>query len=111
MEPLQNLKTQVQDMIGGLEFPIKRTVVAQNVRCTEDEDLQQVASDIIHKALELPNIVIVRTEHKSGWESGAGLVKIEVETNGDLKEIIKNKKKLKQSKDEYLQNIFLHQSK
>ena len=77
----------------------------------EDENLNDVASSIIHDALELPNVVIVRCERKSGWESGTGLVKIEVSQDSEVKEILKSKRKLKKNSNKHFQNIFLRLSK
>ena len=111
IQPVQELKARVEDMLGEVAFPVNRTIVAQNVKFEENEDLSNVAGDIIHNALELPNIVILRTQRKSGWEKGAGLIKIELETNEAVKEVLKHKRKLKKATGEYMQSIFLRQSK
>ena len=105
--PIKDMMEQIEDMIGGLDFPMKRTIVVQNIFYVENENLQEVAEDLIHNALELPAVTIVRTEHKSRWESRAGLVKIEVGTNAHQKEILKNKRKLKKHTNDQIQTISL----
>ena len=64
--PVKELKQAVEEMTGTCEFPIAKTIVAQRVWYEENEDLQKVASTIINKALNLPNVTIVRVTRKSG---------------------------------------------
>ena len=60
-KPVHELKKLVNEALGATEFPVKNILVAQNVWCDEHENLDKVASTIIHKALSLPDIRIVRT--------------------------------------------------
>ena len=86
---------KVESSLGSITFPTQKTVVAQKVWYKEDEDIVKVAETILHKALELPEIKVVRAERKSGWKTGTGLVKIELENNDCVRTVIKNKRKLK----------------
>ena len=83
----------------------------QNVWYHQDEDLPKVCSTIIHEALNLLEIKIVQCEHKSGWETGTGLVKIELESNNEVKMILKKKQELRNSQVKELSDVFLRQSK
>ena len=98
-------------MLGDVDFAPKKTLVAQNVWYKEDEDLYKVVATIIHKVLNLPNISIVNTVRKSGWESGAGLIKKEVESAEQVKEVLKQKRLLKDNPVSEIRDIFLRQSK
>ena len=60
--PLENLKSHVEEMIGDIDFPVSKTIVAQNVVYSEGENLQDLASDLIHNAMELPEVFVVKTE-------------------------------------------------
>ena len=110
-KPLEELKTKIEDKLGHIEFPVKNTIVGQNMWYKEDENLEAVASLIINKTLELEDIKIVRVMRKSGWKNGSGLIKIELESSNAVKAVLKNKSKLKQSHAEELRNIYLRQSK
>ena len=105
------MKSQVEGMLGDVDFPVKRTIVAQNVWCEEGEDLNKIASAIVNKGLKLPRIKIKNVMRKSGWESGSGLLKIELESESDVKEILKNKKMLKDVPVPEIRDVFLRQSK
>ena len=109
--PLKKLKADVEEKVGNIEFPIKTTIVGQNVWYREDEDLEKVAETIIHKGLELPEIHIIRVTRKSGKEKGKGLIKIELNSNDEVKKVLKNKSKLKQSNVKELREVYLRQSK
>ena len=109
--PVQKIKSRVEEMLGDVDFAPKKTLVAQNVWYKEDEDLYKVVATIIHKVLNLPNISIVNTVRKSGWESGAGLIKIEVESAEQVKEVLKQKRLLKDNPVSEIRDIFLRQSK
>ena len=61
--------------------------------CKKDENLDDVASTIIHKALCLSDIKIVKVIHKSGLEAGSGLLKIELANADDIKKVLKEKQK------------------
>ena len=109
--PLQHLKTRVEEAVGGVDFPVKKTIVGQKVWFQEGENLEKVAELIIHKTLELPEIQIVKVERKSGQETGSGLIKIELQDASDVRKVLRNKRKLKQAKAKELREIFLRQSK
>ena len=73
--------------------------------------LESIASLIIHKKLELEEVKIKRVLRKSGWNSGAGLIKMELEHEVDVKTVLRNKSKLKKARAKELRNIYLCQSK
>ena len=52
--------------VQSSRFVLEKTIVAQNMWYKEDEDLNRVASTIINKALNLPEVKIVDVERKSG---------------------------------------------
>ena len=110
-EPINDLKKQIEETFGEMEYPVKHTIVAQHVWYEEGENLSEIASEIIHNNLELPNVIIVRCERKSGWDSGHGLIKVEVESEDQLKQVLKNKRKLRKSTNDNMKNIYLRQSK
>ena len=87
------------------------TIVTQNVWCEEEEDLNKIASAIVNKGLKLPRIKIKNVMRKSRWESGSGLLKIELESESDVKEILKNKKMLKDVPVPEIRDVFLRPSK
>ena len=99
------------DITGGTDFPIHKTIVAQNVWYEENEDLLKVAQTIIHKALNLPNIGIRKVTWKSGQRTGKGLVKIELLNDVDVQDVLKKKNLLQDSLIEEIRIIFLRQSK
>ena len=109
--PLKIMKAQLDATLEPGTFPVKTTLVAQNVWNSEGENLEEKASLIIHKALNLPQIATKRVEHKSGWKTGSGLVKIELHSQEDLKRVLGRKKELKQSTIDEINRIFLRQSK
>ena len=108
---LTNLKLKNQRDIKEQQYPIDRTVVAQNVWCDEGKDVVRVAETIIHKGLKLTEINIVRVIRKSGWESGKGLLKIELSSQDELKRVLKEKKLLRDAPVKELRRVFLRQSK
>ena len=95
----------------GNEFPINKIVVAQCVWYDENEHLRKVAETIIHKGLNLPEINIVRVLWKSGSDSCSGLSKIEVSSPDEVKQILKEKKLLKDALVKELRKVFLRNSK
>ena len=109
--PLENLKRDVEETLGGVNFPVKRTIVAQHVWCRENEDIEEVASAIIHKALGLKDLKIVAAMRKSGKPGGDGLIKIEMESNEAVKTVLKNKRKLRDVAVREIREVFLRQSK
>ena len=111
LKPIEEMKHQVSDMLGQVDFPPKRTVVGQNVWYRENEDLDKVASTIIHHALNLDTIKILRVQRKSGWNSDAGLIKMDLESNDDVKSVLKKKRELRNSDVPEIRNVFLRQSK
>ena len=92
--PITEIKSQVEEMLGQVDFPVKKTIMAQNVWYTIDKDIYKTASTIINKALELPAIKIVKVVQKSGQDTGAGLLKIELDCANSVKMVLKNKAKL-----------------
>ena len=110
-QPVNELKKKVDEVLGETSFPIKKTIVGQSVWYKEGEDLNKIAELIINKTLELPHVKITRVERKTGFDSGFGLIKMELETEGMVKEVMRNKKKLKSARAKELRDIFLRQSK
>ena len=111
LQPMNELKDQVHELLGNVKFPVKKTVVAQRVWYEENEDLFQVASTIINKALELDDVTVVNVERKSGWESGSGLLKIELKSTDEVKRVLKIKNKLKTVPAKEMRAVYLRQSK
>ena len=109
--PMMEMKNRLEDMLGQISFPVKRTVIAQNVWYSENEDLEKIASAIINKALGLAEIKVVNVERKSGRDTGSGLLKIELENSESVKLVLKNKSKLKEASSKELREIFLRPSK
>ena len=112
-KPMKELTSKVEEKLGPTEFPVDRTLVAQGVWYDDDEDLVGKAEAIIHKALELPEVKIVRTHRKSGQkaQSKKGLIKIELESADALKTVLKAKRKLKDVNVRELRDVYLRQSK
>ena len=54
---------------------------------------------------------IIRVARKSGWKTGRGLIKIELENPEQLKLVLKSKKKLKDTPVKEIRKVFLRQSK
>ena len=97
-EPISKLLSTKN--LGDEEFPIKQTLVTQNVWCSESEDLTKVAETILYKALKfnMNDVHIVRVLHKSGWEKGVVvLVKIERQSAEELAMVLKAKSELRKS--------------
>ena len=111
MVPLQNLKERVEQSLGNVEFPQKKTVVCQNVWYTEGEDLNKVVELIINTTLELPEIKVLNIKRMSGRESGSGTLKVELESVDAVKTVLKEKHKLSTAPAYELREIFLRQSK
>ena len=105
------MKAQLDTTLEPGTFPVKTTLVAQNVWYSEGENLEEKASLIIHKALNFPQIATKRVECKSGWKTGSGLIKIELHIQKDLKRVLGRKKELRQSTIDEIKRIFLRQSK
>ena len=76
------------------EFGTDVTVVASGVLATENEDLDRMASNLIHNKLGLSEVKIVRTKCMSTWRNGKGLVKIEVDSADHAKTVVQNKRQL-----------------
>ena len=95
--PLKIMKAQLDTTLEPGTFPVKTTLVAQNVWYSEGENLEEKALLIIHKALNFPQIATKRVECKSGWKTGSGLIKIELHIQEDLKRVLGRKKELRQS--------------
>ena len=109
--PITELRGKIKAVCGPIEFPTEATLVAQNVWCTDEENLHEVASVIIHKALNVPHIKILCCERKSGEPGGSGLIKIELENCESLQEVLCRKCELKNNRVKELWNVFLRQSK
>ena len=109
--PLKQLNDKVNEALGPVVFPVKSTIVAQNVWYKEGEDLDKIASLIVHQTLNLKEIKILRVERKSGKESGSGLLKIELESPQDVQDILRKKRLLKDAPAWELREILLRQSK
>ena len=94
---VSEIRTKVEQELGEVTFPVESMVVTQSVWYKEQEDLEKVSSTIIHKALELPEVKIIRCEWKSRQETGSGLVKIQLADSSDVRKVLQKKKKLKES--------------
>ena len=97
--------------VQSSRFALEKTIVAQNMWYKEDEDLNRVASTIINKALNLPEVKIVDVEHKSGKAKGKGLVKIELENKDTVSAVLRHKNMLNESEVCEIREIYLHKSK
>ena len=109
--PIQNMKMKMDEALGKVNFPMKKTIVCQNVWYRSDEDLSKVAKLIMNTTLELPEIKIVKVEQKSGFNSDVGLIKIELESEEAVKEVLRQKRKLRNAPMKELRDIFLRKSK
>ena len=105
--PIRRITSKMETGEPYEEFPVQRTIVAQHVWCTEGEDVDKIASTIVHKALELPHIRIVRTLRKSGKPGGSGLIKIKLNSKDEVHEVLKVKAKLWCCNVKELKSIFL----
>ena len=104
--PVQQLKVKVEESLGEIDFPIRKTLIAQGVWYRENEDLDKVAVLII-STLGIDDVKVVKTCRMSGKESGSGTVKIKVGTENELKKILKEKKLLKDANAPELRDIYL----
>ena len=107
-EPMRQMKNHLCNVNSEREqeFSVSKTLVAQNVWFQEDEDIDKVASTIIHKALNLPDIKVVRSVHKSGQKSGKGLIKIKLDSNDSIKKVLDQKRMLQESEVSEILDIF-----
>ena len=85
MAPIRNLKSKVESALGEVDFPIKKTIIAQNVWCHEKENLDKIGELLINKSLNLHDVKIVKIVCKTGREGKSGVVKIELESEADVK--------------------------
>ena len=108
---IQNMKMKMDEALGAVDFPVKKMLVCQNVWHKQDEDLMKVAKLIVNTTLELPDIKILNVECKSGFKGNAGLVKIEIESENVVKEVLRQKRKLKNAPAKELREVFLRKSK
>ena len=69
------------------------------------------ASIIIHKGLGLEEVKVVRVLRKSGEKTRTGLLKIELESEEDVRKVLRSKSKLQSSNIKELWAVFLHASK
>ena len=53
-QPIQKMKQKLENTLGEIDFPVKHTIVAQNVWFTEGEDLNKIVN-LILRTLELPH--------------------------------------------------------
>ena len=109
--PIATIQSTLMDAGLDGEFPVSRTLIAQNVWYRSNEDLERVAKTIIHKALDLPNINIARVERKSGSRSGKGLIKIELNSKADIECVLRKKGELRHNPMEEIRDVFLRKSK
>ena len=109
--PLNEIRQKVESTLSSIEFPIKRTLIAQNIWYKEGEDLMQIVKTIIHKALGLPEVPIHRTERKSGQKTGSGLIKIELASKDDVRKVLSRKKDLKDVPVQEIRKVYLQQSR
>ena len=111
VKPIESLKVKMEGVLGEVNFPVNTTVVGQNVWYRPNKDLNKVVELIINKTLNLPEVKIVRVERKTGFESNAGLIKMGLETEGDVHRVLKEKQKLRAAPAKELREVFLRQSK
>ena len=45
--PIAEIKSQVEEVLGNIDFPVKKTIVAQNVWWTKNEDLDKIVLKIL----------------------------------------------------------------
>ena len=110
-KPIAELKQQIGQASDNTEYAVNWTIIAQNVWFKEEEDLMRVARTIIHKALGLEQVNILRAHRLNGRESGAGLVKIEVDKESSVKLILGKKHDLKNNPVKEIKDIYLRKSK
>ena len=109
--PMENLRSKVENALGEIDFPVNKTIVAQNVWYTEGENLDKIVELIVNTTLELPDVTVRKIERKSGFEKGSGLLKIELGSENDVKKVLKNKRKLMGARAPELIDIYLRNSK
>ena len=109
--PVKKLEANLKNLPTENAFEVNKTIVVQKVWYEEHEDLGKVASAIINKALDLPDIKIVRVERKSGKNTGKGLLKIELEDSECVKIVLSRKKQLQHAPVKELKEVFLRESK
>lgn len=112
---LENLIVSLSESIGmedQEEFPIRRTVVARFVKQPRGVDISSIAKIIIHECLELNSINIMKVKSMSKDDDNIGTLKILLETNEDLKEVLRAKSKLNEfDRDPDMQKVKIRQSK
>lgn len=94
------------------DFPVDRTIVARFVRQPENVEVEEIAQAIIHDALELTTVNIVKVQSMSRDENHLGTLKILLESKKDLSEVLRHKNKLNDyDSDPEIQNIQIRKSK
>ena len=106
-ETTKNKSTNVDEE----EFPVSKTIVLQNVLYTEPENIMKVARGVIHKCLGLSNVGIVKAKRISVRADGTGLVKVLVKSEDDLRDVLRNKMKIRDSRNPDVSKIWIKQSK
>ena len=107
MEQIQGHSLNPRDV----EFPIERTIVLQHVLYEEDEDIEKVSHGIVNGCLELPNVVVTKAKRISVRDDGTGLVKVKLASEDMLREVLKNKTRIKNNDNEDIALIWIRQSK
>ncbi len=114
---LSNDTSNLQDQINVLdptasvthEFPIDRTVVVYNVPYDRDEIVFELAVEIVSQILGL-ELVIVRALRKGAGNGKCGIIKIELESEHDMIQVLKAKRNLRWHSNSVVRKFFIRQS-
>ena len=114
---LRNDTENLQDQIRVIDptsttsqkYPIERTVVVYNVPYRSEEIVFEVATEIVSGILGL-ELYIVRSKREGARYGKNGIVKIEFESEHDMKEVLKAKRILMNHDNPVVRRFFIRQS-
>lgn len=116
-EANSNLNTKLSDVCAAVDingtdaFPHYRSLMAYSVLLKGKMSPEDAASLIIHDALGLEDITIVRVLDMGKNEQGKNTLKILLSSGAECVRVLKKKNKLGQTNVEDIRNIWLQQSK
>ncbi len=91
------------------EFPIDKTIIVRNVPCEEGENVVELAHNLISVVLGL-DLEIVRVKRKGASYNRDGILKIEFNSNDDVREVLRYKSSLRFHSNPIVRRFFIRQS-
>ena len=92
------------------EYDTEVTLIAHKVSYVPDEDILEKAKEIIRVGIGLPDVAITRAKHLDTRAQGP-VVKIELAKKVEKIRVLRNKRKLKESEDDTMKQVFIQSSR